>query len=316
MSSQIANRPAGEVAIYKAEYFFEKLGLTNEWEKEKGFALQAMQGNDTLAKCAPDSIVKAVANVALTGLSLDPSRKLAYLIPRGGQAILQPSYRGLMKSVTSSGTVIAFEAKVVYKGDDFQFQEGSDPFIKHQSLDLKEDLTTDDLKLLTEREQNPYKAMRCAYSVAILPEGVRSFVIMPRWRIDKIKACAKGTDRSTSPWKAWPEEQIRKTVLAYHTKTLDVGEKAAQAVQLFHDNDGLEKIAEEVRGLHAMITDNSQEGVEVISDSQIADLEGLISEVKGDVENLCSFFKIRNLEALPVSSYEKAVKMLENKRSA
>ena len=310
MGTQIDRRPAGEVAIYKAEYFFEKLGLTNEWEKEKGFAIQAMQANDTLARCNPQSIVKAVANVALTGLSLDPSRKLAFLIPRGGQAILQPSYRGLMKSVTSSGAVIAFEAKVVYKGDEFNFQEGSDPFIKHLSLDLAEELTPTEMKLLVEREQNPYEAMRCAYSVALLPGGVRSFVIMPKWRMDKVKACAQGTDKPTSPWKKWPEEQIRKTVLAYHTKTLDVGEKAAAAVQLFHDNDGLAKIAEEVRGgLLAIMSP-----VDVIDDEQWREIDTMISQVGSNNAEFCAFYGIDDIKNLPAEKFNAAMKSLESKR--
>lgn len=303
MTDKIANRSPAELAIYKAEYFFKNLGLTNEWEKEKAFALQAMQGNNSLANCTPDSIVKAVANVALTGLSLDPSRKLAFLIPRKGKAILQPSYRGLMKSVTASGDVVAFEAKVVYKGDEFSFEEGSDPYIKHHSLDLREDLTDDDIATIEAREKDPYNAMRCAYSVAILPSGIRSFVIMPKWRIDKIFACAQGTDKPTSPWKKWPEEQIRKTVLAYHTKTLDVGEKTAAAVQLFHDNDGIANIANEVqRG--ALTT------YERITVDQAYDLQCKIKDAGKTEAGFCANFNIETVEDLQSGKYAEAIEVL------
>ncbi len=301
--SEIANRPQGEIAVLKAEYFFDKLGLSKEWEREKGFALQAIQGNDTLSKCNPQSIIKAVANVALTGLTLDPSRKLAFLIPRSGQCVLQPSYRGLIKSVTSTGTVIAFEAKVVYKGDSFEFQEGSDPFIRHNSLDLKEFPTDEEIQLLTARERNPFSVLRCAYSVAILPNNVRTFVIMPKWRIEKIKAVAKGTDKPSSPWNKWPEEQIRKTVLAYHTKTLDVGESAAATVQLFHDNDGMN--ASELNG---------EKKIPTLDDNQIALLESLADEVGANPNAMSALLGYRCLEDIPADKYDQAVSLLEGKR--
>jgi phage RecT family recombinase len=295
-----SERPPSQLAVYKAETFFERVGLTNEWEKEKVFALQAIQASDQLSKCSPDSIVKAMANVALTGLSLDPSRKLAFLIPRGGVCVLQPSYRGLIKSVTSTGAVIAFEAKVVYEGDHFEYEEGSAPFIKHQSLDLAASVSADEAQLLVTRRRTPFESMRCAYSVAVLPGGVRTFVIVPKWRIEKARAVAKGTDNHSSPWKQWPEEQIRKTVLAYHTKTLDVGESAAAAVQLFHDNDGLDK----------------EKQINTLSDEQAAEIDALLLETGSDVNGFLAAIGVKSLFDIPVSRYKFAVTTLEDRRNA
>lgn len=313
MSEQQLQTTPSEAAIVEAGFFFRKLGLDDVWEKEKAFAVQVIRESRTLQNCTPDSIRKAVANVALTGLTLDPTRKLAFLIPRKGICILQPSYRGLIKSVTQTGAVIAFEAKVVYFGDEFEYEEGLSPILRHKSLDLKEELADEDKKHLTARKRDPYSQIRCAYSIAILPGGVRTSILHPKWKIDKAKACAQGTDKPTSPWKVYPEEQVRKTVLAYHTKTLDVGEQAATAVQLFHDNDGMSRIAEEVTSsvLLAMKQDSP---VDYITESQAADIRGLIAEVGRTEQQLCVAMKLESVDLIPSTRHKEVVKKLEAMR--
>lgn len=55
---------------------------------------------------------------------------------------------------------------------------------------------------------------------------------------------------------------------------------------------------------------------DTISNEQIADLEGLIQEVKADTKRFTAFFKIKDLADLPASQYESAVRALEAKRKA
>lgn len=308
--------PPSENAIVEAGVFFKKLGLDDVWEKEKAFAVQVLRESNALQKCTPDSIRKAVANVALTGLTLDPTRKLAYLIPRKGVCILQPSYRGLIKSVTQTGAVIAFEAKPVYIGDEFEYEEGLNPILRHKSLDLKihDELTAEDEKHLLARKRDPYGQIRCAYSIAILPGGVRTSILHPKWKIDKAKACAQGTDKPTSPWRVYPEEQVRKTVLAYHTKTLDVGEQAATAVQLFHDNDGMSRIAEEVTN-NVILAMKQLEPVEYIDESQAADIHGLLAELGRTEKQYCVVFKLDGVAFTPTGRHKEVVEKLEGMRN-
>ena len=49
------------------------------FKQEYGFAIMAIQNNPFLLKCTPDSIKSAVISVALTGISLNPALKYAYL---------------------------------------------------------------------------------------------------------------------------------------------------------------------------------------------------------------------------------------------
>ena len=66
--------------------------------RETSFAIQAANSNSMLADATPVSVAKAVWNVAISGLSLNPILKFAYLVPKriSGvvEAILMPSYMG------------------------------------------------------------------------------------------------------------------------------------------------------------------------------------------------------------------------------
>ena len=50
--------------------------------QETGFAVMAIQNNPYLLNCTPESMKAAIISVALTGISLNPALKFAYLLPR------------------------------------------------------------------------------------------------------------------------------------------------------------------------------------------------------------------------------------------
>ena len=55
------------------------------FEVEAGFAVQQLESNDYLLSVAMNnrqSVINAVTNVAAIGISLNPARKQAYLVPR------------------------------------------------------------------------------------------------------------------------------------------------------------------------------------------------------------------------------------------
>ena len=76
---------------------------------ELGVALQIFQSNTTLQKCNPQSIFDAVVNVARTSVSLNPVLRLAYLIPRKNQCILEITFLlYLINPIIQFKTVINF----------------------------------------------------------------------------------------------------------------------------------------------------------------------------------------------------------------
>jgi phage RecT family recombinase len=115
-----------ELTVYdyidKAESKFEHAPLGMLFEQEKSYAVQLFAANDYLEKVArqsPISLLSAMANVASIGLSLNPAKKQAYLVPRGGKICLDPSYMGMCDLAIQSGTLEFVQAKAVYKNDTY-----------------------------------------------------------------------------------------------------------------------------------------------------------------------------------------------------
>jgi recombination protein RecT len=92
--------------------------------EEASFAMQLLSDNDYLARVArgnPDSLKRAVLNVAIIGLSLNPYKKQAYLVPRKGKVCLDVSYQGEVDVHVEAGAIKYAVAELVYQNDTFQW---------------------------------------------------------------------------------------------------------------------------------------------------------------------------------------------------
>lgn len=95
---------------------------TIRFEAEAGFAIQTLQSNEyalSIALKNRQSVVNAVTNIAAIGISLNPAKKQAYLVPRDGKICLDISYMGLMDLAMQSGSIRWAQCALVYSGDDF-----------------------------------------------------------------------------------------------------------------------------------------------------------------------------------------------------
>lgn len=93
------------------------------FERESGFAIQILQNNDFAMKVAmgsKQSLIAAVTNIAAIGISLNPARKQAYLVPRGGKICLDISYVGLLDIAIASGSILWGQAELVRENDAFR----------------------------------------------------------------------------------------------------------------------------------------------------------------------------------------------------
>lgn len=92
------------------------------FEREAGFAIQQLGKNDYMMKAAQNNrqaVVDAVTNVAAIGISLNPAKKQAYLVPRDNKICLDISYMGLMDLAQATGAVKWAQAALVYSSDTF-----------------------------------------------------------------------------------------------------------------------------------------------------------------------------------------------------
>lgn len=98
------------------------------FEKEAGFAIQIIGSGDYILSVASknrQSVVNAVTNIAAIGISLNPAKKQAYLVPRRPNAgsdaaiCLDISYMGLIDLAVESGSIKWAQAQIVRKNDKF-----------------------------------------------------------------------------------------------------------------------------------------------------------------------------------------------------
>ena len=87
------------------------------FEAEARFAIQVLSSSDYAIKIArsnPQSVINSVTNVAAIGISLNPAKKEAYLVPRDGKICLDISYMGLMELAAASGSIRWAQAHLVH----------------------------------------------------------------------------------------------------------------------------------------------------------------------------------------------------------
>jgi recombination protein RecT len=110
--------------IQSARERFESVAIDKSvsFEREAGFAMQILGGNDYLCKIALSnkaSMLAAVVNIAAIGISLNPAKRQAYLVPRDGKVCLDISYMGLLDLAIQSGAIRWGQAELVYAADKF-----------------------------------------------------------------------------------------------------------------------------------------------------------------------------------------------------
>lgn len=92
------------------------------FEAEAGFAVQVLLGNSYamgIATSNPQSVIDAVTNIAAIGISLNPAKKQAYLVPRKSKICLDLSYIGLLDLAVASGSILFGQSELVRESDSF-----------------------------------------------------------------------------------------------------------------------------------------------------------------------------------------------------
>lgn len=212
-----------------------------KFESEKGFAVQILKNNDYLMKVAqghPQSLQQALTNVAAIGLSLNPAEKQAYLIPRTvksgdkyvAKVFLEPSYMGLIKLATDSGSIKWVQALPVYSSDEFLFTGmGEKPIHKFNPFQPAD-------------KRGDFIGVYCAAKTS---DGDYLVNMMSVEQVNSIRDRSEQWKKSKSgPWLTDFIEQAKKTVIRQGFKTWPRSDlnRLAHAVELSNENEGFEPI--------------------------------------------------------------------------
>lgn len=235
--------------IYAAKDTFTSV-LTDRslnFEREAGFAIQTLTANEYAMGIATknrQSVVNAVTNIAAIGISLNPAKKQAYLVPRDGKICLDISYMGLMDLAMATGSLKWAQAALVHEQDAFTLN-GFDKPPTHNFNPFAKDRGE----------------MIGVYVVVKTADGEYLTTAMSSDEVNAIR------DRS-SAWKAWIEkkrscpwvtdhgEMAKKTCVKRAYKFWPKTERLEQAIHLLNTDGG--------EGLAAVESSKVENAVDVV----------------------------------------------------
>lgn len=196
--------------------------------------------NPKLLEAHRGSLLVAVGEAALMGMSINPNLGEAFLIPRSRNlgdkknpkwvqwVYFQRGYKGLVKLAYRSGLIDSIHADVVYKGEHYIRRGGTDPNIDH----LPDD--TDG------KRTGNYDDIVAAYAVVWLKGSSRPvFRAVGKVDLDKARSMSgrgKG-DEVSEVWNSHAEAMCFKTALIRVSPMLP----RHDALRAFHDAIGREE---------------------------------------------------------------------------
>lgn len=169
-------------------------------ERFSRITLSALSTNPQLAETTPASFLGAMMTAAQLGMEPNTPLGQAYLIPFKNKGRLecqfQLGYKGMIDLAYRSGEVSVIQAHTVYENDDFEYELGLDPKLKHI----------------------PAKSNKGEpiffYAMFKTKDGGYGFEVMS---VEDIRSHAKkysqSFNSSYSPWTKNFEEMAKKTVL-------------------------------------------------------------------------------------------------------
>jgi recombination protein RecT len=212
-------------AVYALRENFQTVAVDRgiNFDKEAGFALQILGASDYMMSCAManrQSVENAVTNIAAIGISLNPAKKQAYLVPRKGVICLDISYIGLIDLAVASGSILWAQANIVREHDNFVVNgfdkppsHGHDPFAGAAARG----------------------AIKGAYVVVKTPDGeylTHTMDIESIYAVrDRSESWAK---KKAGPWATDEGEMIKKTVVKQAQKYWPKTERSGRLDEAIH----------------------------------------------------------------------------------
>ena len=155
---------------------FEKLARSFAWE---------INTNDKLKCCSKLSMINAFYKCCEYGLDPASSIGHAWLIPYKGTVDLQIGYRGWLKLLFNSPLVANVYSYPVYENDEFSYELGMNPNIKH----------------IPSKEPKELDELIATYGVVKLKNGEAQIRVCFKDEIEESKTSSRGSHKPDSPWR-------------------------------------------------------------------------------------------------------------------
>lgn len=186
------------------------------------FAVSAINKNPKLVECDVATLLQCLMTAASLGLELDDINHLGecYVIPRWNgktkrmEATYLNGYKGLYKLALNSGEIQSVTVEAVFEGDRFEYRMGDNAEIVHYS-DINAEKT--------------YENLVAAYCITRYTNGGVQRLVMSKAEIEKRRNVSSAKERG--PWKDWPVEMAKKTVIRAASKTWPLTSEKGRAVR-------------------------------------------------------------------------------------
>ena len=207
---------------------FKKLtdGSNLNLEKELvhvGFLCEQNNYLQNAIKKNPNKLWDCLFQLATTGLSLCPSKKQTYLIPRGSGVQLSIGYIGLVDLAVMEGSVIWVKSELVFKNEEFIIKgpglrpvHNFDPFSQERA-DIK-------------------NVVGC-YCLTKTCDGEYLTETMSLAEILSIKKRSPAAQKGSSPWQTDFSEMAKKTVIRRASKLWPKKKKLTSALEIVNRNE-------------------------------------------------------------------------------
>lgn len=190
-------------------------------ERMMRIALTELRKVPRLQQCDPFSFLGAIVQAAQLGLEPGGALGHCYLIPYGREVQLQIGYRGMVDLARRSGNIVSISARIVYQGDIFGIEYGTEEAIQH----------------IPKFESN---VITHVYAIAKLRDGGTQFEIMPLVEIEEIRdnhSAGYQRDPKGSPWAKHFGEMAKKTLVRRLFKMLPTSVEIRDAIRVDEEED-------------------------------------------------------------------------------
>jgi recombination protein RecT len=183
-------------------------------------ALTALSATPKLAQCTPESFLGSIVQAAQLGLEVNTPLGHAYLLPfedrRNNRTLCQLiiGYQGMIDLARRSGMVKAVYAFPVYAGDEFSWELGLNPTIKHKPS----------------AAEHKDSDLTHVYAVAKLEGGEPIFTVLTRAEVEKYRKRSRAS--SSGPWVTDFEAMALKTAIRRLFRWLPKSAEMARAAEI------------------------------------------------------------------------------------
>jgi len=170
-----------------------------------------------LKECTVESFIGATMQASILGFQPVPALGQCYFVPFKNTQIGRKEvqfiigYRGLLELARRSGEIQTIYAQAVYENDEFHYEFGLNPALKH-------------IPALGERGKLKY-----AYAIVKFNNGGYIFDVMSKNDIDEIRKRSKAAN--AGPWVTDYPEMAKKTVLRRVLKSCPLSVEVISKIQ-------------------------------------------------------------------------------------